>query len=268
MLRKLKQFIDRLIYFKKASNLDDFGEIEVKLMKAMPKARSSFQQDLREKLKARHQELREEQVEKESGFFYVHRFATSMVLAMVLVVGGGGFMVSAADAPVPKNVPLSDTSPEWHPDVAPITIEFDQNMMRGSVEDAFSIYPAVEGSFVWDNNHKVRFLPDMPLDSNQEYVVTISQDARSFLQKPMSAEFEQKISVFSPELPAGVEEKLIELKALRDSTRGLSGDARDEIIQQIIEIEEELRLFFDPNDRPMQNQPNNQNAPNVQPSSA
>ena len=121
-MRKLLSYI---LHLKKPTSGQDFGELEVKLMNSRPKARPSFQRDLREQLKSRHQEMMEEKVEKQSGFFYVHRLASSMVLASVLVVFSGAFMVSASSAPVPQNRAVNNLSPDWHPDVMPITIEFD-----------------------------------------------------------------------------------------------------------------------------------------------
>lgn len=240
----LKKTLDNLIHFKKAPESSDFGELEVKLMKVKPKARASFRQDLREKLKARHQEMMEREIEKEAGFFHVHRFAASMALACILVVFGGGLAVSAAGTPMAQNRPLANINPEWHPSIAPITIEFDKSMMESSVEDAFSIYPAVEGNFVWENRQTMHFLPNEPLNPNQQYVVTISQDAKSLFQKPIKTAFEQKINVFETELNQEITDKLKTLKELQRSTMNLSAEEKEAVIEQIKELEAELEDFF------------------------
>ena len=249
MMFKLKSLISRLRFWKKAPVLDSFDELEVKLMKATPKARKSFERDLRQKLRARHQELMEDRLEKQSSFFYVHRLGMSMALAFILVLGSGGVMVSAAGAPVPQNRSLTSISPDWHPDVSPITIDFDKNMMQGSVENSFSIYPEVDGSFVWEDRQTMHFLPDNPLDSDQQYVVKISQDAKSLFQKPISAEFEQKINVFSPELPVRIQNQITVLQDLRQTSKDLSGQQKDDMILRINKLEQELDLFFQENTR-------------------
>lgn len=250
----LKKALDNLIHFKKAPESSDFGELEVKLMQATPKARVSFNQDLREKLKARHQGMMEVQIEKEAGFFHVHRLAASMALAVILVVFGGGLVVSAAGTPIPKNRTFVNVNPEWHPNVAPITIDFNKSMMQGSVEDAFSIYPAVEGTFVWEDHQTMHFLPNKPLDPNQQYVVKISKDAKSLFQKPIKTDFEQKINIFETELNPEIQSKLAKLKELERSSKNLSGAEEDDVVKQIQELEAELEKYFgEQNHRPQEN---------------
>ncbi len=64
------------------------------------------------------------------------------------------------------------------PVTARITITFNQPMERPSVEDGFSIHPAVEGSFQWNRNI-LTFTPEKPLSENQEYTVSLTSSARS-----------------------------------------------------------------------------------------
>jgi hypothetical protein len=268
MMFKLKSLLSRLLHLKKAPNSEDFSKLEIELMKAAPKARSSFQRDLRQKLKARHQELMEEQIEKESGFLYVHRFAASMMLVLILVAGGGTVIVSASGAPVPQNRGFESINSDWHPDVSPITIDFDKSMMQSSVEDAFSIYPQVNGQLVWENRQTVHFLPDEPLDPNQQYVVNISKKAKSLFQKPISAEFEQKINVFSPELPPRIQNQTMRIQELKESSKTLTGGQKDEVIQKIRDLEKDLEWFFEQEQNGPVDGPTNQFGPKVQPSSA
>ncbi|QYK51420.1 MAG: Ig-like domain-containing protein [Anaerolineales bacterium] len=60
---------------------------------------------------------------------------------------------------------------------APIVIEFGQRMNAASVEQNFSIEPAVEGKFVWSDN-TVYFMPSQLLELGAQYTVTLAQGAQ------------------------------------------------------------------------------------------
>lgn len=73
------------------------------------------------------------------------------------------------------------------PDVAPtdsaeastsISLSFNWDMDVESTQQAFSISPAVTGSFTWeDTNYRLRFTPDKPLEKNTLYTVTLNKSA-------------------------------------------------------------------------------------------
>jgi N-acetylmuramoyl-L-alanine amidase len=61
--------------------------------------------------------------------------------------------------------------------IDPITILFSRPMNRASVEQAFSIAPAVNGSFAWQNNDRRLVFSPEGLDPLTEYTVTIAEGA-------------------------------------------------------------------------------------------
>ncbi len=61
----------------------------------------------------------------------------------------------------------------------PLVIRFDQPMERSSVEDAFSIAPAVEGRFEWADDQTLLFRPEGSLDRQARYDVVIAETAAS-----------------------------------------------------------------------------------------
>ncbi len=78
-----------------------------------------------------------------------------------------------------------DYSPQWAagddpmPCNSPIVLQFNWDMDVESVEDAFSISPAVDGKITWeDSNYRMRFVPDDAFDVNTHYTVTLRRSAR------------------------------------------------------------------------------------------
>lgn len=70
-------------------------------------------------------------------------------------------------------------------------IPFDQPMHQKSVMDGFKITPHVDGQLSWDDQKTLRFLPDRPLEIDDEYHIQIKKTAKSLWRKPM--EFEASI---------------------------------------------------------------------------
>jgi len=75
-----------------------------------------------------------------------------------------------------------------------IKIDFDIRMNTSSVESAFSITPALSGTFVWSNNSKtVEFTPSALLQAGVNYQVTVSTAAKTYfnisLAQPYSFNF-------------------------------------------------------------------------------
>ncbi|MCK5033694.1 MAG: Ig-like domain-containing protein, partial [Calditrichia bacterium] len=65
-----------------------------------------------------------------------------------------------------------------------IFIEFSRNMNQASVENAFSLSPAVSGTFLWINDKEVRFTPDS-LQFLTDYTLTISGTAEDVYGHPL-----------------------------------------------------------------------------------
>jgi len=85
------------------------------------------------------------------------------------------FSFTTSDEPV---VELSRPSGKAVPVDKTVSITFDSTMDQASVESAFTIDPAVEGTFSWSGN-ELTFTPATPLSYGTTYTVTINNSARS-----------------------------------------------------------------------------------------
>ena len=104
----------------------------------------------------------------------------AVVFAVMLLAGQSSPVVGQAGEGLAPHV--VDTAPlpgEEIPLDGSITLYFDQPMDMASVQAAFSIVPAVAGTFDTVDAETLRFTPDVPLERAAEYVVTIGTDALS-----------------------------------------------------------------------------------------
>lgn len=70
----------------------------------------------------------------------------------------------------------------------PVTVQFNWDMDMDATEAAFSIEPAVEGTFTWEDlNYRMVFTPTKPYDINTVYTVTIGTGAKHAGGTPMEA---------------------------------------------------------------------------------
>jgi hypothetical protein len=79
------------------------------------------------------------------------------------------------------------------PLTAPIQVQFSALMDHNSVENNFSIAPAVKGRFAWElvaGNSKLSFYPDDQYISNYYYVINLATGAKTNNGKPISFKFE------------------------------------------------------------------------------
>lgn len=60
---------------------------------------------------------------------------------------------------------------------SPLTVVFNQDMNQVTVESAWSIVPAVEGVFRWENGHTLNFMPLLGWERDFSYELTIGQTA-------------------------------------------------------------------------------------------
>lgn len=61
----------------------------------------------------------------------------------------------------------------------PVIFTFDMNMDSASFAEAFSIEPAIDGTFTWDEDYlKVSFLPVIPYETNTNYTIFIDSTAK------------------------------------------------------------------------------------------
>jgi hypothetical protein len=254
MINKFSSFIKRLFESKKTPpSLKPFESIEKELRHARPTARPAFKQDLKAMLRARHQALAEERLEQEAAstwnwnWFSIHRTAAvTLVFSLVFVVGGGSYVVSA-DSPTPEHHTIEGISAEWQPDVMPITVTFDQPMMKGSVEDSFSIQPAVDGQFIWEGSRKVHFLPNEPLTANTQYKVVIAEEARSILQKKFTEPYTRDFDVLELATAAqdlGEESPFYDLNALRKNDQDLSAKERRALREEVQGVKAEIEILI------------------------
>lgn len=76
---------------------------------------------------------------------------------------------------------------------APIQVQFSTLMDHNSVENSFSLAPAVSGRFAWEiisGNSKLSFYPDDQYISNCYYVINLTTDTKTSNGKPLSFKFE------------------------------------------------------------------------------
>jgi Tol biopolymer transport system component len=92
-------------------------------------------------------------------------------------------------------VPILQTSPLDSAGAgAAINIEFGQRMNAGSVQAHFSITPVVQGKFFWNEN-SVNFLPDVPLQEGQHYLVHLAKGAQGQLGHDLLADINWSFEV-------------------------------------------------------------------------
>lgn len=72
----------------------------------------------------------------------------------------------------------------------PVYFEFNWDMDTPSTEAAFSISPAVKGTFAWtDSNYKMTFTPSEPYTPNTTYTIKINKSAMHAGGTPMDQDF-------------------------------------------------------------------------------
>lgn len=76
----------------------------------------------------------------------------------------------------------------------PITVQFNWDMDTQATEKAFTITPAAEGTFTWEDlNYRLVFTPTVPYQTNTEYTVTIGTGAMhaggTNMKQPVSFKF-------------------------------------------------------------------------------
>lgn len=91
--------------------------------------------------------------------------------------------------PTPSPTPMPPTAPILmyrQPDRgeelkvdAPLVLTFDQAMNRGSVEKAFRVEPAVQGTFDWPTDRVVIFEPEKPWQRESVYDIVVDDSAQS-----------------------------------------------------------------------------------------
>lgn len=123
--------------------------------------------------------------------FFVRRWKFVAAVAgtvAVLMVGGWFVLPSphAAGALKGHTVELSRNGV--------IRIVFDQRMDHASVERAFHISPAVEGTFSWQDN-QVTFTHPRDFDKGQSYDVIVETSAVNLLRKPLAESFRQTFTI-------------------------------------------------------------------------
>ncbi|NOZ06097.1 MAG: hypothetical protein GXP41_07070 [Chloroflexi bacterium] len=141
-----------------------------------------------------------------------------IALLVLIFAVAGSTLACQPKTPTPEtHVPpkvAETTPPEGGTAVrqAGITIQFDQQMNRASVEQAFSIEPAVAGQFGWtqrDGQDALTFTPDTPLDWAATYRVTVAATAQNDKGLALAAPFQltfqtgEKVAVVAASPKAG-----------------------------------------------------------------
>lgn len=90
---------------------------------------------------------------------------------------------------VEKSSPIS-TDTEFANCAASVTLDFNWDMDEESTKAAFSITPAVDGTFSFeDNNHRLVFTPTAPFEVSTEYTVKLDKSAKHRGDLSMTADF-------------------------------------------------------------------------------
>ncbi len=96
-----------------------------------------------------------------------------------------------ADAPAPTVVshePSNTSDSLWAN--SPVKVHFDRAMNPYSIQNAFKIEPAVEGTFSWEDEGKTLvFTPAGVYQLGTEYTVTIDTNAESVLRAPLKDQY-------------------------------------------------------------------------------
>lgn len=80
----------------------------------------------------------------------------------------------------------------------PVVLNFNWDMDTPSTEAAFSISPAVDGQFTWeDANYRLVFTPTDAYDTDTEYTVTLGKSAQHGGGTPMVNDFTMKFKTMS-----------------------------------------------------------------------
>lgn len=124
------------------------------------------------------------------SFFAKYFKVILAVVVIVAVVLIGGYVVlpapHASGAIKGHTVELSRN--------AAIRIIFDQPMDQGSVERAFHISPAIDGTFSWQGN-QLTFTHPQDFDKGATYEVLVDTSARSLWLKPITEPFRQTFTI-------------------------------------------------------------------------
>ncbi len=88
-----------------------------------------------------------------------------------------------------------------HPLSTAVNITFNIDMDRGSVQEAFTIEPDINGTFLW-SERMVSFVPDDDLSENTEYKVRISTQAEDLWGRELKDDLEIKFKTDKIEDPA------------------------------------------------------------------
>lgn len=89
----------------------------------------------------------------------------------------------------PKLIGFKPAEGALTPCFDPVSLTFNMNMDSATLANAFSIEPAISGSFSWDKNYlQVTFQPHIPYDTETTYTVTIAESAEHQWGVPMGIE--------------------------------------------------------------------------------
>lgn len=81
---------------------------------------------------------------------------------------------------------------------SPITIQFRQEMDSASVEKAWSLTPAVTGTFTWKDSNQFTFIPSSGLAKNTLYKITIENSASTKFGTGFDANFTSQFTTIGP----------------------------------------------------------------------
>jgi len=100
---------------------------------------------------------------------------------------------------------------------APLKISFDQKMDQGSVEKAFSVTPALEGTFEWKGN-VLNYKPSRELKIGETFEVRLVKSAKSLIQKQLPEDYQERFMI--------TDSPKVVLFSPADKSQGVPADAK------------------------------------------
>jgi uncharacterized protein YfaS (alpha-2-macroglobulin family) len=200
-IRKSRKFNELL----ERKNLPaDLQELKTAIKNTAPlSARAAFQKDLKNQLLLKHQQLlqikgKSEHAPEKNSFNLLKQLRGWPLALTVLVLVSVSAVLSYPFIPAPRvdGYTLKGGIRKISSN-APIKIVFTQPMDRKSVENAFRIEPHIEGEFGWMNN-TLLFKPKEKFQVGQTFKVSLTQEARSMLQKHLPYAYLETFEIIGP----------------------------------------------------------------------
>ncbi len=117
--------------------------------------------------------------------------ALILVAALALI-----FLPASLQSPRVLQIEPANNATEILP-ISPITITFSAPMNRDATQAAIQFSPRLDGQFAWRDEQTLTFTPRAQLPISTTLTLNISQDARSWLQRPLQNEMVSRFTTLA-----------------------------------------------------------------------